>query len=353
MNILYVARTSKRLLISLLAFIGLALGQPVFASDHASVEGSSKEEEFDATKVIFEHIGDSHDWHLWGEHESAVSIPLPIILYSDKKGLVTFMSSNFHHGHADYDNYYIEHEHISSRDKSEIVYDFSITKNVASMFISVVILLSIFLTIASRYKKNMGAPKGIQSLFEPIICFVRDDIAKPNISHNHEKFVPFLLTIFFFIWVNNLLGLLPIGANLTGNIAFTLVMAVITLIVTNVNGNKSYWAHIFLPPVPFWLYPIMWPVELVGIISKPFALMVRLFANITAGHIVVISLVSLIFIFKNAFMGFASVPLALFIDVLELLVAFLQAFVFTMLTALFIGSATEEHVHHDEHEHAH
>lgn len=312
-----------------------------------------QEEEFDATKVIFEHIGDSHDWHLWGEHEHAVSIPLPIILYSNKKGLITFLSSNFHHGTQPYGDYSIAHEHITSKDATEEIYDFSITKNVASMFLSIVIILAIFLTVASKYKKNKGVPRGIQSFVEPLICFVRDEIAKPNISHNHEKFVPFLLTIFFFIWINNLLGLLPIGANLTGNIAFTLVMAVITLIVTNINGNKSYWGHIFLPPVPVWLYPIMWPVELIGVISKPFALMVRLFANITAGHIVVISLISLIFIFKNMAMSLAAVPLALFIDVLELLVAFLQAFVFTMLTALFIGSATEEH-HHEAHgEHSH
>ncbi len=335
-----------RLFVLLLSVFSFSLKASGVATEHAT-----QEEKFDPTKVIFEHIGDSHDWHLWGEHEHAVSIPLPIILYSNKNGLVMFLSSNFHHGHQDFGPYFIENEHIGTRDSSEVIYDFSITKNVASMFLSIIIILSIFITIAGKYKANKGAPKGIQSFFEPLICFVRDEIAKPNISHNHEKFVPFLLTIFFFIWVNNLLGLLPIGANLTGNIAFTFVMAVITLIITNINGNKYYWKHIFMPPVPVWLYPIMWPVELVGIISKPFALMVRLFANITAGHIVVISLISLIFIFKNMFMGFAAVPLALFIDILELLVAFLQAFVFTMLTALFIGTATEEHEHHEEHSH--
>lgn len=335
-----------RLFVLLLSVFSFSLKASGVATEHAT-----QEEKFDPTKVIFEHIGDSHDWHLWGEHEHAVSIPLPIILYSNKNGLVMFLSSNFHHGHQDFGPYFIENEHVGTRDSSEVIYDFSITKNVASMFLSIIIILSIFITIAGKYKANKGAPKGIQSFFEPLICFVRDEIAKPNISHNHEKFVPFLLTIFFFIWVNNLLGLLPIGANLTGNIAFTFVMAVITLIITNINGNKYYWKHIFMPPVPVWLYPIMWPVELVGIISKPFALMVRLFANITAGHIVVISLISLIFIFKNMFMGFAAVPLALFIDILELLVAFLQAFVFTMLTALFIGTATEEHEHHEEHSH--
>lgn len=347
----YNAVKGNKLVIRLFVLLLSVFSFTLKASDGAA-EHAAQEEKFDPTKVIFEHIGDSHDWHLWGEHEHAVSIPLPVILYSNKNGLVMFLSSNFHHGHQDFGPYFIEHEHIGTRDTSEVIYDFSITKNVASMFLSIVIILSIFITIAGKYKTNKGAPKGIQSFFEPLICFVRDEIAKPNISHNHEKFVPFLLTIFFFIWVNNLLGLLPIGANLTGNIAFTFVMAVITLIITNINGNKYYWKHIFMPPVPVWLYPIMWPVELVGIISKPFALMVRLFANITAGHIVVISLISLIFIFKNMFMGFAAVPLALFIDVLELLVAFLQAFVFTMLTALFIGTATEEHhEHHGEHSH--
>jgi F-type H+-transporting ATPase subunit a len=204
--------------------------------------------------------------------------------------------------------------------------------------------------MAGAYKKNgIAAPKGKQSFLEPLVMFVRDEIARPNIGAKADKFLPFLLTIFFFIWINNLLGLLPIGANLTGNIAVTLTLAIITFVVVNVNGNASYWKHILMPPVPWWLYPIMIPVELIGIFSKPFALMVRLFANITAGHIVVISLVSLIFIFKSMAIAPVSVAFALFIDVLELLVAFLQAFIFTMLTALFIGSAIEEHHHDDAH----
>ncbi|MFN8437728.1 MAG: F0F1 ATP synthase subunit A [Cytophagales bacterium] len=346
-----IARSSFKLFLAL--YVSLFFGvSSSFATESHGQNEVHKEEAFDATKVIFEHIGDSHDWHLWGEHEHAVSIPLPVILYSSKRGIVSFLSSEFHHGTADFGPYFIEHEHIGSREQDEVVYDFSITKNVASMFLSIVIILSIFFTVASKYKTNKGVPSGIQSIFEPIICFVRDDIAKPNISHNHEKFVPFLLTIFFFIWINNLLGLLPIGANLTGNIAFTFVMAIIVFIATNLNGNKDYWAHIFWMPGLSWPMKLfMAPIELIGIFTKPFALMVRLFANITAGHIVVISLISLIFIFKSAAMSVAAIPLALFIDVLELLVAFLQAFVFTMLTALFIGSATAEHHHHDEHAH--
>ncbi|RZK51306.1 MAG: ATP synthase F0 subunit A, partial [Pedobacter sp.] len=190
------------------------------------------------------------------------------------------------------------------------------------------------------------APKGLQSFLEPVIIFVRDDIAKPNIGHKYAKFMPYLLTIFFFILFNNLLGLFPVfpgSANVTGNIALTFVMATATMLVVNLNGNKYYWKHILTPDVPWWLYPIMIPVELIGIISKPFALMVRLFANITAGHIIVLSLISLIFIFKTLAIAPVSVAFVLFMDVLELLVAFLQAFIFTLLSALFIGMAVEEH----------
>jgi F-type H+-transporting ATPase subunit a len=333
-----------------------------FANENAegAVAEPTHEEKFKPTEVIFEHISDSHDWHFWGEHEHAVSLPLPVIIYSDK-GFDVFLSSAFHHGthpyHGKY-TYILKNDHVKVVDETEVVdeaatskiIDFSITKNVASMFISVAIILSLFLSMAGAYKKNgIAAPKGKQSFLEPLVMFVRDEIARPNIGAKADKFLPFLLTIFFFIWINNLLGLLPIGANLTGNIAVTLTLAIITFVVVNVNGNASYWKHILMPPVPWWLYPIMIPVELIGIFSKPFALMVRLFANITAGHIVVISLVSLIFIFKSMAIAPVSVAFALFIDVLELLVAFLQAFIFTMLTALFIGSAIEEHHHDDAH----
>src|SRR5690606_4693843 len=212
--------------------------------------------------------------------------------------------------------------------------------------IAITLLLIVFLSVAGAYKKRVGkAPKGLQSWLEPIILFVRDDIARPNIGYKYERFMPLLLTIFFFIWFNNLLGLIPIfpgSANVTGNIAVTLVLAGIVLIVVNINGNKYYWKHIFKPDVPFWLLPIMWAVEIIGIFSKPFALMVRLFANITAGHIIILSLISLIFIFKSVAIAPVSVAFVLFMSVLELLVAFLQAFIFTMLAALFIGTAVEE-----------
>jgi F-type H+-transporting ATPase subunit a len=334
-------------------------------SEHAVAD-----EKFNPTEVIMHHIADAHDWHLFDWKGNAVSIPLPVILYTDN-GLKVFMSSAFHHddlGMHQHDGlvkyhgklYYANAEadahgsYISFDEQhhpaNAMPLDFSITKNVASMFVSVFIILMIFIATAKNYTRNSGAPKGIAAWMEPLIIFVRDDIARPNIGHKYEKFMPYLLTAFFFIWFNNLLGLIPIipgGANLTGNIAVTLTLAFFTLVLTNINGNKGYWKHIFATPgVPVWLYPIMIPVELIGIVTKPFALMIRLFANITAGHIVILSLISLIFIFKSVAMAAVSVPFALFISVLELLVAALQAYIFTMLSALFIGSAVAEHEHH-------
>ncbi|NRF38836.1 F0F1 ATP synthase subunit A [Pedobacter foliorum] len=313
------------------------------------------EEKFEPTKVIMEHIADSHMWHLWGH----LSIPLPVILYTPDAGLEFFSSGQFHHGEHDYagakNTYRLVNDKIKivgadgqvDEAASSKILDFSITKNVAAMFIAIAIILVIFISVAAAYKKRVGkAPKGLQSFVEPIILFVRDDIAKPNIGHKHAKFMPYLLTVFFFIWINNVLGLIPIfpgGANVTGNISLTFVLSLFTMIIVNINGNKYYWKHIFLPNVPFWLWPLMVVVEVVGVISKPFALMVRLFANITAGHIIVLSLISLIFIFKTLAIAPVSVAFVLFMDVLELLVAFLQAFIFTLLTALFIGMAVEEH----------
>ncbi|WP_145859239.1 F0F1 ATP synthase subunit A [Pedobacter suwonensis] len=323
-------------------------------SGEHGAEANHGKEKFEPTKVIMEHIADSHMWHLWGH----TSLPLPVILYTPN-GLEVFSSGNFHHGEHDYNgkynNYRLEEDHIKvvgadgkvDEEASKAVLDFSITKNVAAMFVAILVILIVFISVAGAYKKRAGkAPRGLQSFIEPVVLFVRDDIAKPNIGHKYAKFMPYLLTTFFFILFNNLFGLIPIfpgGANVTGNIALTFVMALGTLIIVNINGNKYYWKHIFKPDVPFWLYPIMIPVELIGIISKPFALMVRLFANITAGHIIVLSLISLIFIFETLAIAPVSVAFVLFMDVLELLVAFLQAFIFTLLTALFIGMAVEEH----------
>jgi F-type H+-transporting ATPase subunit a len=239
---------------------------------------------------------------------------------------------------------------ISTNEKGETVIanekplDFSLTKNATQLVLSALILILLFTSVARAYKKQgvTSAPKGKQSFLEPLIVFVRDDLGKENIGPKYEKFVPYLLTVFFLILINNLFGLVPVSANLTGNIAFTMVLAVCTMIVTNINGNKHYWSHIFLPHAPKAIWPILIPIEVLGILTKPFALMIRLFANISAGHIIIISLVGLIFMFESLLISPVAVGFALFIDVLEVLVAVLQAYIFTMLTALFIGAAVAD-----------
>ena len=350
----------KRLITVFTLFLAFSVTKAQSTSvDSAANESTSvavhEDEPFEPTKVIMEHISDSHGWHLWGE----TSIPLPVILYTPQ-GLEVFSSAQFHHGKHNYKGAHYTYCLTENKIKvvaddnksidetaSAAIIDLSITKNVAAMFVSFALLFFVFTGVAKVYKKREGkSPKGFQSLIEPIILFIRDDIAKPNIGHKYTRFMPYLLTVFFFIWVNNMLGLVPIfpgGANVTGNIALTFVLSLGTLILVNINGNKYYWKHILTPDVPWWLYPIMIPVELIGVLSKPFALMIRLFANITAGHIIVLSLISLIFIFKTMAIAPVSVAFVLFMDVLELLVAFLQAFIFTLLTALFIGMAVEEH----------
>ncbi|MCP4521519.1 MAG: F0F1 ATP synthase subunit A [Cytophagales bacterium] len=340
------------------------------ASDptHNDNNHAKEEKEFNATEMIMHHIKDAHDFHIAGD----LSLPLPIILFTDN-GLVTFLSSEFHHnddGHVVVSkngaNFVKVHEkiyqlnagvsHAEFDAEHHIIngvspLDFSITKNTFSLMLSAIILLVIFMSVASHYKKGNQVPKGLASFVEPLIVFVRDEIVRPNIDpKKYERFLPYLLTIFFFVWLNNLLGLVPFfpgSANLTGNIAFTMTLAVLTLLVTNLSGTKDYWGHIlWMPGVPLPLKPILAVIELVGVLTKPFALMIRLFANISAGHIIILSLFSIIFIFKDAAWAGLSAPLALFMNILELLVAFLQAYVFTMLSALFIGQAVEEHDHH-------
>lgn len=339
-------------------------------SEHATAggngddaHGEKKKEGFDASEVIFGHIGDSHYWHLFDLNDHPVSAPLPVIIYHPEKGLEFFSASKFDHGHASYNGYSLQHgmkEKIVSEDGASII-DFSITKNVLSMMISVVLMLWIMTGVAKKYKANgsIKAPSGLQNALEPIITFVRDDVAKPNIGHKYMRFMPLLLTIFFFIWINNLLGLLPGGANFTGNIAVTACLALITFIVMVISGNKHFWGHLLNPPgVPFGVKLILVPIEILSLFIKPIALMIRLFANILAGHIIILSVISMIFIFgelsKVAGWGFAPVSLAftVFMFFLELLVAAIQAFIFTNLTAVFIGQAVEEAHHHDD-AHAH
>ncbi len=352
MHTIYPSVMQKLLFISLL-FFAAAGSMPVQASEKEN--GHGEEQEFNPTEVIFDHILDAHEWHVMTIGEKHISIPLPVILW-DEGELVVFSSSHFHHGHDTYRGYRIEEGKIVRVNDQGVVVaeplDFSITKNAAALIFSSSLLLLIFIPVAKRYKKREGmSPKGLQAFLEPIIQFVLNDIARPNIGEKrYLRYAPYLLTLFFFIFINNIMGLIPFfpfGFNVTGNIAFTMTLAVITLIVVNVSGNKAYWKHVFAAPgVPFWLLPIMIPVELIGILSKPFALMVRLFANITAGHIIVLSLVSLIFIFKSIYLAPVSVAFVLFMDLLELLVAALQAYIFTLLTALFIGMAVAEAEHH-------
>jgi F-type H+-transporting ATPase subunit a len=277
-------------------------------------------------------------------------LPLPVIVYSEERGLDIFSSSRFyddHHQVVEYNGYKLEHNHIYLADSGKAVFDLSITKNVAMLFINAGLLLFVFLSVAKGFKRNQGkAPKGLQSFFEPIILFVRDEIVKPNIGHHYEKYLPYMLTLFFFILFGNLLGLLPGAGNLTGNIAVTMTLAVFTFLITNFSGNKGYWGHIFWTPgVPLPLRIVILPVEIIGIFTKPFSLMIRLFVAITAGHIVLLSLICLTFIFGSILVGLGSSLIVLFINLIELLVAGIQAYVFTMFSSMYIGMAVADHGH--------
>ncbi|MEA3317808.1 MAG: F0F1 ATP synthase subunit A [Bacteroidota bacterium] len=329
--------------------------------ESAEKHDNTEIKKFNAGEFIINHVVDHYSWHIFTYKDTHVSLHLPVILYSKTKGLVCFSSKRIEHGHA-YKNFKLaENGNIVEIDNNGKivgpVLDISITKNVFALFFSCGLLLIIFLSVAKSYTRNKDLPpKGLQSLLEPLIIFIRDDVAKASIGEkNYEKFTPFLLTIFFFILFNNLLGLIPIipgGANVTGNITITLVLALFTFIVTTISGNKNYWKHIFNGPgIPWWLkapVPLIPFIELVGIFIKPFVLMVRLFANITAGHIIGLGFLSLIFIFGNIepYLGYAVSPVTIiftvFMSILELLVAFIQAYVFTVLSSIFFGMATED-----------
>ena len=299
---------------------------------------------------IMNHVQDAHEWHIATIGRTHITLPLPIIIYSVKGGLTIFSSSRFtdaHHQRVSYKGYMLDDNNkIVTLDQGHVLYDLSLTKNIAAMLISVLMLLAIFLMAARHYKKKpQAAPSGFWALLELLICFVRDEIAMPNIGKkDHQRFLPYLLSMFFFIWLNNLLGLLPGAANVTGNISITLVLALFTFVITNFNGNKYYWRHVFnTPGVPRWLSPVMVPVEILGLFTKPFALMIRLFANITSGHIILLSIIGLIFTLKTTWAGIISVPFGAFMFLLKLLVAFLQAYIFTLLSAIYLGAAVESH----------
>lgn len=373
----------------------------IFASFLLAGCSSTEKEEIDSGSIIIGHVTDSHTWHICdykskdgSEHTVAVNLPIILI---DEGHLEVFSSKRFHHGHEVYEGKKHSYALIGGGlEKEEIVcvegpvercveaenvfvdgegrtfvlledeagktlkpVDISITKTAAAIIIAVTLLLVIILASAKKYKvRGTAAPHGMQSLIEILVLHVRDDIVAPILGHNTNRFLPYLLTLFFFIFFCNILGLIPIfpaGANITGNIAVTAILALITFIITNFNGNKHYWKDIFnTPGVPAWLkiFPLMPVVELVGVFTKPIVLMIRLFANMTAGHIVILGFVVIIFILSNS-LGMAvggavsavSVFFAVFISLLECLVAYIQAFVFTMLSALYISMAVETPEH--------
>ncbi|RVT79991.1 ATP synthase F0 subunit A [Flavobacterium sufflavum] len=332
---------------------------------HEAVSQDPKEK---INAFIDHHLQDSHDFVFFSdEKENAhYGFSLPVILLDG--GLKIFSSSKLHHGEAvaevDGNYYKLVHGKIYKTDaagtinfnehghpENEQPLDFSITKNVVSMLFVSALLLLMFTGLAKSYKKG-PIPTGFGRVLEPLILFIRDEIAIPNIGEKkYRKFMGYLLTVFFFVWLLNLLGMTPLGINVTGNIAITICLAAFTYIITQFSANKDYWGHIFwMPGVPVPMKIILAPIELLGTLTKPFALLIRLYANITAGHVVIMSLIAMIFVGKNLAADLPiSLGLTLFISVIEVLVAFLQAFIFTMLSSLFIGMAVQDH-HHDDHE---
>ncbi len=319
---------------------------------------------YDAGKSIMKHVKDGYSIHFFTvnkgtENEWHASIPLPIIAWTDK-GVDVFMSSKLHHGHSTYKSESTGYEYglkegnlaVVNAEEASLT-DLSVTRDVAGMFFVLIIMCLMFIPVAKAYKKRQNAaPKGWQGLMEPLILFIRDEVAKPNIGeHRYHRFMPFLLTVFFFILIANVAGLMPFlgGFNVTGNIGIITILAAMVLIVTNAIANKEYWKHIFaMPGVPVYLYPIMVPIELMQVFSKPFVLMVRLTANMTAGHIIILSFAALIMMFgqDSAVTGYSvsvgSVLFMIFMNLLKLLISFIQAYVFVLLSAIYFGSAVEE-----------
>lgn len=325
---------------------------------------AEEEEEVNVKELILGHLSDSYEWHIWSNGEKHFAISLPIILYSKNSGWHLFSSSKFNHGNSSYKGFQIASE---GNYNGKIVefdvlgneirpLDLSMTKNAASLLINSLILILIILGVARTLKRDpMKSHKGFAGLMEMFVLIIEDEVIKPTVGKDYRRYSPYLLTVFFFIFINNLLGLIPFfpgGANVTGNIAVTLVLAFGTFLVVNLTGSKAYYKEIFWPDVPTWLkvpFPLMPIIEVVGMLTKPFALMIRLFANIMAGHAIVLGLTSLVFVTVslgsaiNSSMSVLSVIFTVFINFVELLVAFIQAYVFTLLSAVFIGLARDDH----------
>lgn len=315
-------------------------------------------------ELLMEHIADMHEFHVMDIGGHVISLPLPVMLYSPQRGFSVFMSSAFHHGAETHDGYALDEGKIvavdaqGNVDESVKIYDFSITRNVFQMLIALLLLVWVMVSIGNKYKANGSkkAPTGFQNAIEPIIIFVRDEVGKSYLGKNYEKYMPYLLTVFFFILINAIVALIPGSANVVGNIAFTFVLGVIAFIVIMFNTNKHFWSHIINPPAPGFVKPILFIVEFIGIFTKPFALIIRLFANMVAGHMIITCLILVIFIFGAmspvAGYGFSPISMAftIFIYLIEILVVFIQAFIFTNLTALFISQAFEGgHDHEEDH----
>ena len=328
------------------------------------------EEGFSLKEMIFSHVTDAYDWHLLTVKGHHYAIPLPVIVKSESRGWFVFLSSRLAHGET-YEGFTISHSEqynnkvveINSTGEESRPLDLSFTKNAASLSLACLLMLVIFLSMARGYAKEpVKARKGFAGIMEVVVIFVLDGLIKPCVGPEYKRFAPYLLTAFFFILINNLLGLIPFfpgGANVTGNISITLVLALCTFAITNLCGNKAYWKEVLWPDVPLWLkvpVPIMPFVELLGVFTKPFALMVRLFANMLAGHMIILVLMGLIFIFSymigpavGAGVSVISILFSIFMLVLDILVSFIQAYVFTMLSAIFIGMGRMEHEHKEAH----
>ena len=356
----------KSLLVAAFSLFVVTFSTAVNAQENATNSTNetkkAEEKDFKPGDVIMEHIMDNHDFHFAEINGKNIALPLPVIIYSPQRGLAIFSSSNFQHGEAIYQGYKLSDKGVieavkedGTFDESVKAYDFSMTRNVVEMLLALTVLVVLVVGVANKYKKNGAnvAPSGFQNALEPVITFIRDEVGVSNLGKKHEKYMPYLLTVFFFILICNIFGLVPGSANITGNIAFTVVLGVVSFVVILLSTNAHFWAHIFNPPVPGFVKPILVLVEFLGIFTKPFALIIRLFANMVAGHMIITCLIMMIFIFSKlslgAGIGFAPISLGftIFIYLIEILVAFIQAFIFTNLTAVFIGQAFEGE-HHEE-----
>ena len=356
---------AKFLLACLFMFVSINAQAVSFKDkvDPDQAEDAKVNTEEEIGEYIDHHLQDSHYMNFWSDGETGdhVGFPLPVIIYDN--GFKVFSAGRFHHGEdlveIDGQHYRLYHNKIYKTDAEGTIHydengfpanerplDFSITKNVFFMLVVGILMLILFSQLANTYKKR-PVPKKFGRVLEPLVLYVRDEIAKPNIGKNYRKYTSFLLTVFFFIWILNLLGMTPLGVNVTGNIAVTFALALITFIIVQFSGTKDYWKHIFwMPGVPWPMKIVLAPIEVLGMFTKPFALMIRLFANMTAGHVIIMTLLGLIVVFQNWIAGPAFFGFTIFISVIELLVAFLQAYIFTLLSALYIGMAVEEHDDH-------